>query len=134
VADWSRDMIKGDQDRWTAGGELEIFIDDRNSLVGIFEWQRADHVVGDTSTRSLITLEYQHSPWLTLALQGENGRSPIDERDTWASLTANVSWTGSHNLNLFVGRRPAGLLCTGGYCFFASAFDGVEVRITSRFD
>jgi len=133
LADWSRDILKGDDDRWTAGGEAEFFLDAENSVAAIVEYQEVDRLFAATDVHRLVTLEYQRSPWLTLTFQGETAREPQDGRDTWSSITANVSWDGRHNLNVFAGRRPAGLLCTGGYCFYAAAFDGVELRLISRF-
>ncbi len=133
VADWSRDILKGDDNRWTAGGEAELLLDDVNSLTLVLEWQQVERLFATTNVHRIATLEYQKSPWLTLTLQGETSRQPVDAQDTWASLTANATWSGRHNLNLFAGRRPAGLLCTGGYCFLAPAFDGVEMRLISRF-
>ena len=40
---------------------------------------------------------------------------------------------GGNNLFLFGGARPAGLVCSGGFCFFAAEFEGVEARLLSSF-
>jgi hypothetical protein len=131
VADWQRDRIKGITDRWSAGGDVEIALNDVRSVAAVFEHQVTDYVAADRQRLSLLTLEYQEAPWLTVAFQGEKAAEPEDGRDTWASATVNLAWSGRHNLNIFIGRRPTGFLCTGGYCFLAPAFDGIELRLIS---
>ncbi len=133
VLDHEIDRIKGITDRWSMGGDVEIELDDVQSLAATLEVQTIEYVAADKQTLSLVTLEYQQAPWLTLALQGETAAVAVDGRDTWGSATVNVAWSGRHNLNVFVGRRPTGFLCTGGYCFLAPAFDGIEVRLISLF-
>jgi len=133
VLDHEIDRIKGITDRWSVGGDIEIGLDDVQSVAATLEWQTIEYVAADKQTLSLLTLEYQQAPWLTLALQGETAAVAVDGRDTWTSATVNVAFGGRHNLNVFVGRRPTGFLCTGGYCFLAPAFDGIEVRLISLF-
>ncbi|HEX7879390.1 MAG TPA: DUF6029 family protein, partial [Candidatus Eisenbacteria bacterium] len=133
IADWERDRIKGITDRWTAGGDMEIGFGDIRSIATVFEHQVTDFEFADQQRLSLLTLEYQEAPWLTVAFQGEKAAEPEEGRDTWASATVNLSWSGRHNLNIFVGRRPTGYLCTGGYCFLAPAFDGIALRLISLF-
>jgi len=133
VLDHETDRIKGITDRWSVGGDVEIGIDEVRSVAATLEIQTTEYVAAEKQTLSLVTLEYQQAPWLTLALQGETAAVAVDGRDTWASATVNLAWSGRHNLNVFVGRRPTGFLCTGGYCFLAPAFDGIEVRLISLF-
>lgn len=38
-----------------------------------------------------------------------------------------------HEATLFVGRRRGGLACTAGTCYEVQAFEGAELRLTSRF-
>lgn len=133
VLDHEVDRIKGITDRWSVGGDVEVPLDELRSLAAALEVQTIEYTAAEKQTLSILTLEYQEAPWLTLALQGEAAEVPVDGRDSWASATVNLAWSGRHNLNIFMGRRPAGFLCTGGYCFLAPAFDGIEVRLISLF-
>jgi hypothetical protein len=133
VLDLTDDALRGETDRVTGGGELEWFLTGETSATLVVEHQVTEFLVAETQRTTLVTLEYQRAPWLTVALQAEQAAEPVDGRDTWAGATVNLSFGGRHNLNVFAGRRPAGFLCTGGYCFFAPAFDGVEVRLISLF-
>jgi hypothetical protein len=133
VVDHSDDALRGETDRWSGGGELEWYLTGETSATLVVEHQVTEFVAAETQRTTLVTVEYQRAPWLTVALQAESAAEPVDGRDTWASTTVNVAFGGRHNLNVFAGRRPAGFLCTGGYCFFAPAFDGVEVRLISLF-
>lgn len=132
VADRAEDRLKGDRRRWTLGGEAELPLDDRNSLAFTAEWQQTDPLFATRRTRRLGQIEFQHAPWLTVTAQGEKSVEKGAPRTRWGSLTVNLAW-GAHNLNVYYGSRPAGFLCTGGYCFFAPAFDGFELRLLSRF-
>lgn len=131
VADRAEDRLKGDERRWTLGGEAEVPLDDVNSLTFIAEWQQTDPLFGDRRTRRLGQVEFQHAPWLTVTAQAEKSVESGAPRTRWGSLTVNLAW-GVHNLNVYYGSRPAGFLCTGGYCYFAPAFDGFELRLLTR--
>ena len=76
---------------------------------------------------------YQRAPWLTVTAQAEKTDQRGIPRTHWSSLTVNLAFLERHNLNLWYGARPAGFLCTSGYCFFAPAFDGFEARLLTRF-
>lgn len=132
VVDRAEDALKGDDERWTVGGEFEAPLSPDWSLTTIAEWQQTDLLFLGRGTRRLAQLELQRASLLTLTALVEKSSESEEGHDTFPSLTVNLN-RGNHNLNLFYGRRPTGFLCTGGYCFLARAFDGFEARLVSRF-
>ena len=45
----------------------------------------------------------------------------------------NAQISGHHDLTLFAGERRGGRACTAGTCYEVLPFEGVELRLTSRF-
>jgi Family of unknown function (DUF6029) len=87
---------------------------------GIIEWSRSPNL-----TASLIG-EYSNKSDTQLALQSESDTSFIAGEITYQLFQ-------QHDITLFLGARNAGFVCVGGVCRYEPAFDGAEVRLTSRF-
>ena len=59
-------------------------------------------------------------------------REPGEAIDgAYAIVTYHVS--DQHDVSVLYGRRLAGFICVGGVCRLEPEFDGVEVRLLSRF-
>lgn len=55
------------------------------------------------------------------------------ERRTWLGITGTATLTDRHELIVFAGKRRGGTACTSGTCYLVPDFEGVEMRLASRF-
>ncbi len=121
--------------------ELEIYLDERNSFRTELQHQHQKGAfIGEFDVDMLIT-EFSHSPWWTLSMIGErNNMSELQrsienlpDKNTFLAIQANIHLSESHDLVVFAGSRQKGKICVGGICRTEPEFDGVEVKLFSRF-
>ena len=131
--DWQRDRIKFHENVWTGLAEAEKFLADGWSVVGEVELQWIESNLGEDYAWQFVQVSLARAGRWTLAVSAEHTDQPARDRTAWffATLTATVN--RNHDVTLGAGTRPAGLVCSGGFCFDAPAFDGVELRLLSRF-
>ena len=132
--DWSRDLTKfpGIEDRWTVALELERFLNAENAIILDIELQSSDTILGQT-TQQLLQLGFSRAGKWTVTLAGEHGNDRTLEKRDWLFATFDIRVSDRHDLTLGYGTRPAGIICSGGFCFESPAFDGAEFRLLSRF-
>jgi hypothetical protein len=130
--DWARDRTKLVEDQWTAAVELEKFVGSDKSLMLDLELQAVDTGRSE-HTNQLLQLAVSRAGLLTVALTGEHStRRSLEKRD-WYSVNLDLRLSQAHDVTLWYGSRPEGIVCSGGFCFFSEAFDGLEARLMSRF-
>ena len=83
-------------------------------------------------------LEYSRSPDWTFNLVGETSNKSshqLSEGEEADAAYGLVSYhiSDQHDVSVLYGRRAAGFVCVGGVCRFEPEFEGVEVRLLSRF-
>jgi hypothetical protein len=59
--------------------------------------------------------------------------SPDVQANTFVAGVVNVRIGERHEATLFAGERRGGPACTAGTCYNVEPFEGVELRLTSRF-
>jgi hypothetical protein len=59
--------------------------------------------------------------------------TPQVEPNRFFAVTVSADLGERHDASLFVGERRGGPACTAGTCYIVEPFDGVELRLTSRF-
>jgi hypothetical protein len=61
--------------------------------------------------------------------------TPEIETDPRSYFGGSLSWRAGerHDVILFAGRRRGGTACTSGTCYFVPDFEGLELRVSSRF-
>ena len=120
------------EDQWTAALELEKFVGGDKSFILDLELQAVDTGRSE-HTNQLLQLAASRSGLLTMALTTEHStRRGLEKRD-WYSANLDLRLSQAHDLTLWYGSRPAGIVCSGGFCFFSEAFEGLEARLMSRF-
>lgn len=132
--DWARDLTKfpAVRNRWTGALELEAFVSDAGSVIADLELQAVESRIGDL-TNQLLQLGYSRAGRWTLTLTGEHTTDTTQPRRDWLFATLDVRLSQRHDLTLGYGSRPAGIVCSGGFCFLSPAFDGAELRWLGRF-
>lgn len=86
----------------------------------------------------LVVLEYTRSPYLNLSLVGEYSNkykltNSIEDKSTWIYGQITLSFLEGQQISLLYGSRQAGFVCAGGVCRFEPEFEGLEVKLLSRF-
>ena len=132
--DWSRDLTKfpGIENRWTMALELERFLDDGNSVIVDMELQTSETSFGKT-TRQFLQFGFSRAGRWTATLSGEHSNDRMFSKRDWLFASLDIRISDRHDLTLGYGTRPAGIVCSGGFCFESPAFDGAEFRLLSRF-
>jgi len=86
----------------------------------------------------LILLEYTRSPFLNFSLVGEYSnkhelKNSIEDKSYWIYGQITLSFLESQQISLLYGSRQAGFVCVGGVCRFEPEFEGLEIKLLSRF-
>ncbi len=86
----------------------------------------------------LILVEYTRSPFLNLSLAGEYSnkhklKNSIEDQSYWIYGQVTLSFLESQQISILYGSRQAGFVCAGGVCRFEPEFEGLEIKLLSRF-
>lgn len=86
----------------------------------------------------LIVIEYTRSPLLNLTLVGEYSNkneliTATEDQTTWIYGQVTLSFLENQQISLLYGSRQAGFVCVGGVCRFEPEFEGLEIKLLSRF-
>ncbi len=60
-----------------------------------------------------------------------NGKNDIFV--SWPSFDISYLFNQNNTFSLFYGKRRGGTACTGGICYQVQKFNGLELRLNSRF-
>ena len=132
LLDYSQDRPVGDLRRWTGALELEREVDPVNSVLGNLQFQQIRNENSGTHETMFLLMSYSRSPWLTVSVQNEWSNKFDSPRDTWLSGSLNVKAGQHHDFLFTLGSQPAGLVCSGGICFFVPDFRGAFLRWNAR--
>ena len=121
--------------------ELEFFIDDRNSFRTELQHQHQKATFLGEFDVNLMVVEYARSPIWTVSLIAERDNmseyqrqiQQLPDKDVFLALGASLHLSESNDLVLFAGSRQKGKVCVGGVCRTEPEFEGVEVKLFSRF-
>ncbi|NNF07745.1 MAG: hypothetical protein HKN21_13360, partial [Candidatus Eisenbacteria bacterium] len=134
-ADWAEDDFSGDKNRWAVGLSTEIHSDAHSVFVD-GEWQRIDPEGTEANfSNAFLQTGYSRAGILSAALRFQWTTRPsiFGDRTQWLGGTLNVQANDNHSVFVFAGARPPGLVCSGGFCFFAPEFEGLELRLLTTF-
>ncbi len=74
--------------------------------------------------------EISNDPYLT-DLGGDSGSEKIIRY--WPGVEASYKINSSNTISLFAGKRRGGPACTSGICYEVLDFEGVELRLKTKF-
>lgn len=118
--------------------ELRVILDETYSGRLQFEHQHNESQIDGEYDSWFGLLECSRSPDLTVNLVAETSNRSSAQREpgeaidgAYGVVTYHVS--AHHDVSVLYGRRLAGFVCVGGVCRLEPEFDGVEVRLLSRF-
>jgi hypothetical protein len=134
-ADYAEDPFKLEENRISTGAYIEWNISPSHLLNTYYEYQtfdRTDNQVYNHVAVLGITL----LPKLAVNLTGEMSNDPfLTEKAfrTWLGGNLRYQLNNRNTLQLFAGQRRGGPACNAGICYEVLDFEGVEIRLTSRF-
>jgi len=121
--------------------ELEFFLNERNSFRTELQHQhQKGYFIGEFDV-DLLILEYARSPRWTLSFVGERNNmsdrqlsdQKLPDKSTFLAGQLSLQISQNHDLIAFVGSRQKGKVCVGGVCRTEPDFEGVEIKLFSRF-
>lgn len=140
------DFIK-DRDTW--GSTVEWQPDYAYGLKLDFQCQRVTRSFTsdkeEVFRNHFLSLSFSKSPQVIFSLIGEKSTDPFetDDKETvdileddpeyWLGVNVNYQISVEHELNLFYGDRRGGPACNAGTCYEVLPFEGLEMRLVSRF-
>jgi hypothetical protein len=86
----------------------------------------------------VLVVEYTRAPWLNFAVVGEYSNryqltTVTDDTKYWIYVQCILNILKDHQFSILYGKRQAGFVCAGGVCRFEPEFDGLELKLLSRF-
>ena len=145
-ADFSSDEFKGEDWRYSSGAIWEHSLGGSWSFQVHGEYQYIEReIIEKTSLHNgVLSLGVSQSPRMSVSLLWETSTDPrlTDLPATvpvgngvrhWPGV--NLSWriNKSNTLSLFAGKRRGGPACTSGICYEVLDFEGVEIRLKTKF-
>jgi Family of unknown function (DUF6029) len=117
--------------------ETNYSLDEKNTIKLIVEHQQTNNEFTDEKYYSdVLTLEYLHSPDLSISFVGEMKTSEPEtnnvKRKFWALAQTSYKLNDYIDLSLLIGSRQAGNICIGGVCRYEPEFEGVELKMLTR--
>jgi hypothetical protein len=118
--------------------EVRIVMNDRDSFRLQFEHQHAESDAVGEYDAYFGLLDWSRSPNLSVDLVAETSnrtRAQLASGEMKDALYGLVSYhlSENHDVSVLYGRRLAGFVCVGGVCRNEPEFEGLEVRLLSRF-
>ena len=145
--DWGKDELEGASKHRTGGILLERTTGMSHTLGLDLQFQRLTRPFGDplSFTDIYSALSWQHPSGISIGLTMDRTPDPLEVDDpatlnrietgtrTWWAVNLSARLGARHEALLFVGRRRGGTACTSGTCYQVLPFEGLEMRLTTRF-
>jgi len=148
-ADYSQDGSKDTFDRYTLGGSIEFPFSDFWSSTFEVQYQQFGREypflpeINHDGQNVLLDLSVSHAPDLAFGPSVELSNDPLEtdrllkgDQDvfiSWPAVNASYQYDHNNTISLFYGKRRGGNACTGGICYLVLPFEGLELRLNSRF-
>ncbi|HEY7728258.1 MAG TPA: DUF6029 family protein, partial [Candidatus Eisenbacteria bacterium] len=125
---------------WTPVADLRMPVGERHGLHLQYEHQHASSDRLGSFDTDFWVIEGTRSPNLTASILIEHSNKSelqleLQNESNYQFLAGEISYQlfQRHDITFFYGARNAGFVCVGGVCRFEPAFDGAELRLTTRF-
>lgn len=138
AADWNSDFTTRTENI-TPLADITYNLSERDQIHFSYQHQHTKNTVDKSEyDNELALLEYSHSPFLTLALVGEYTnkyklRNVQLDRHTWLYGNVTFNFWRNQQLTVLYGSRQEGFICVGGICRYEPEFEGLEIKLTTRF-
>ena len=146
-ADAAEDAFRLERKRLSAGGYVSAALNPSwSTSVGVEgqRFSRSGDVLAGGVTNFVVSVSLDYSARYSVGITAERTDDPFltDNPTTpefevgaryWFGVTGSRRPTSHHTAAVFAGRRRGGPACTSGICYEVLDFNGVEVRLTSRF-
>lgn len=133
--DYAEDPFKLEQSRISWGAYAEWRLKKQTGLKTEFEFQTFDR--SDDRIYNLAGyLGYSYKSKFSAGVITEFSTDPIITNGinkVWVGVNGKYKLNFKNTLILFAGQRRGGPACTSGVCFEVLDFEGIELRLTSRF-
>ncbi|MBC8424402.1 hypothetical protein H8E07_09785 [bacterium] len=142
------DEVDGITDHWTVGGALDRDIGELLALLVVVEYQKVEREIFDLVDRFeniYLSAGVSRAGLGSAGVMAEFSNDPAEKDDIltfdvieteprrWLGAYATVLIGSSHEASFFAGRRRGGTACISGTCYLVPDFNGVEMRVSSRF-
>lgn len=150
--DYSQDEIFSEKNRYAAGAGIESAISGMWSGNAEVQYQQFDkdfpEVAGNPSQdyqakNFLFALSASYGPKFSvggvveLSNDRESTNRLINKKEdifiSWPALNLSYQYDQNNSVSLFYGKRREGNACTGGICYQVLSFNGIELKINTRF-
>ncbi|MEN8203480.1 MAG: DUF6029 family protein [Bacteroidota bacterium] len=145
-ADYASDEFKLEYTRYAAGGVWDYQVAGNWSTQLHLEYQfiEREFTEKDKMHNGVIILGVSKSSRLNVSMVWELSNDPYltDRPDTgefessmryWPGLEASYRINPTNILSVFAGKRRGGPACTSGICYEVLDFEGVEIRLKTKF-
>jgi len=145
-ADYASDEFTGEHTRYAAGGVWDYQLAGSWSAQLHLEYQfiEREFVEKDKMHNGVVSLGVSKSSRLNVSMIWELSNDPYltDRPDTgeiesgvrhWPGLEASYRINPTNTLSVFAGKRRGGPACTSGICYEVLDFEGVEIRLKTKF-
>ncbi len=145
-ADYSSDEFESEDSRYAAGAVWDYAITGPWSAQLHVEYQYIEREIVELSTmhNGVFILGVSRSPLLSLSMVWEISSDPYmtDRPGTpdietgfrhWPGVEASYKINPTNTLSLFAGKRRGGPACTSGICYEVLDFEGIEIRLRTKF-
>ncbi len=139
-ADLNRSRILKDERYLTFGSAWEWQASAAHALTGDLQFQEVDRRFGGLEfpfQNLYLSLGVAHSATWSAAVVAQRSTdaletgAPAEGASYWVGGNLSYQAREGHRLDLFGGKRRAGLACTAGTCYEVLGFEGVELRLVN---
>ena len=147
--DYANDPLKLQENRISTGVYSNIKIFNKRSFITEYEYQNFTREFKNYVNHAL-TVGYTHTSKLVINLVTEfsndpdviNGKTTVGKIGSKKFNIIGKFWTGTNikyqinrknTIQLFAGKRRGGPACNAGVCYEVPDFEGLEIRLTTRF-
>lgn len=141
--DYASDEFKSEDRRYAAGVLWDHTLPSRWSTLAHLEYQYIHRLVPEPGGfhNMVVIAGISRSPSFSASLVWEISSDPYQTdfpgvESTfrhWPGLVASYKLNPANTLSLFAGKRRGGPACTSGICYEVLDFEGIEIRLKTKF-
>lgn len=134
-ADYAEDPFKLEENRVSAGLSTDWKIFGNSSIKTDYEIQTFERL-GENYQNHVFVLGYAYKSKIICNIVTEYSDDSFivtEGSEIWVGANLKYQVNNKHALQIFAGERRGGPACNAGVCYEVLDFNGVEIRLTSRF-